>query len=128
MRDGINEAGISLMDTVDPDEDELVPCVDTVEPHDVYRNITFKKRKRTLENWSGKESWQTAAYIRAEAPDGTLDFGDQLVKHPIMWRSFATFAPVTKFGVLGIALNVDCYNPAGVVVGDLVNEIMDCCG
>lgn len=128
MTSSIEAAGISLMDTLGLEEgsesEEPIPGLDTVIPNDVYRGITFKKRTPTIENLHEPELWQTAVYVRVEAPDGTLDFGDEVVNHPIMWRSFAAFAPVTDFDIITSLIPVETYNPDGVIVGDVLRGIM----
>ncbi len=79
-------------------------------PHNMWRAVSFVR---------------PCASVPAEDND-TLRYGDELVQHPILWRSFASFPPVTKFSLLwGGPVWIEPYNHDGVTVADVLQQILD---
>ncbi|KAI0765988.1 hypothetical protein BC629DRAFT_1442761 [Irpex lacteus] len=76
-------------------------------------------------------TWPDVSFVRPYASvsaddDDTLQYGDELVQHPILWRSFASFPPVNKFGIMACGPDwIEPSNDRGVVVADVLQQILD---
>ncbi len=100
--------------------------LDPVVASTAWSAIAFKRSTR--DQWqliTQRESWHEMAFIRADLPadDKTLAYGERLEKHPLIWRSFATFPPVPFFIVRG-EKTVEAGNPRGITVADFLSDIV----
>ncbi|KAI0766023.1 hypothetical protein BC629DRAFT_1539625 [Irpex lacteus] len=119
--------------TDNPNDTATLQELHILEFSPVWDGIAFKKARA-----GPTKTWQSAAFVRPAEDDSeddteddaedddTLQYGDELVEHPVLWRSFATFPPVTDFTVL---LHEDArmepYNSDGVIVADVLQNILD---
>ncbi len=115
------ERGASLLEAVVPSSGFHDALMDIV-PTTICSSITFQP------NNPGKklDDWTTSAFVRADGPEGDrrLRYGDELIQHPVLWRSFLTFPPVTDLRVYG-GMTIEATNSNGVIVADLIDLILE---
>lgn len=124
------DIGFDPMDTVAPSNAAYEPFLKQITASRVWESIMFKRHGDYILDPENKpfETWQNATRIRADSTvsnDRTVKYGNRLVHHSIITKSFATFPPVTKLQISvsqGVVLGV--VNPRGVLVADLLEEIM----
>ncbi len=126
------ERGASCMRTWDVslDDDEKGLQGGILKMNSVWDGIVFKKHAGQL-ILRPRCTWPDVSFVRpyASVPaddDDTLQYGDKLVQHPILWRSFASFPPVNKFGIMACGPDwIEPSNDRGVVVADVLQQILD---
>lgn len=123
MRDAIEasmDGSLDVMSTVDPGNlKETDPRVFETDAA-VWQSIAFK---RSRDRTHSLETWRSAAFVRLNDSNELAWYGDRLEHHPVIWRSFAAYPPVSRMTMTGGPI-IEAANPFGVVVGDLLGEIM----
>ncbi|KAI0766010.1 hypothetical protein BC629DRAFT_1539558 [Irpex lacteus] len=119
-------AGVGLMDTAVGKQNRRATGFDEMEVNPLWSGIAFKKKKDRY-GFFVRDTWRTAAFVRDDRQDHnpkelrTLRYGDPLINHPIIWRSFATFPPVDRLSTLG-STTIEPENPDGVIVADVLES------
>lgn len=133
MRASVN-SGISLMDTLDPsDEDDQEVLWELPDEEFSFSTaidtITFKTRE--FELLLPEETWRSAAFVRHGASgledQDSLQYGDEFVHHPILWRSFFAFPPIAGFRVTCSEWEraIAPRNDDGVIFADVLQNILE---
>ncbi len=135
MRSSTN-SGVSLMRTLDPRDDDDMEDLWCLPDKDFSFStatdiITFKTREHVFGANFPIETWRSAAFIRQEASnpedEDSLQYNDEFAHHPILWRSFFAFPPISRFRVLFDNPNMALApsNDDGIILADVLQNIME---
>lgn len=89
----------------------------------VWNTLQFK---RSREITSGRFLWNPRVYLKDHTlSDIKVAAHDKLSDHPIMWKTFATFPPVTRMVIQNGPHTGIISNPSGLVVADVLQRLVD---
>ncbi len=110
------------------DDDDEKGLHGLLQMNPVWDHIMLKRH-----NWHylrPPSMWRLLSFLRPDTSastddDDTLQYGDELYEHPILWMSFASFPPVTKFSILwGVPSPIKPHNRNGVIVADVLQQVL----
>lgn len=132
MRASIS-SGIALMRTLDASDEVDKELLWELPVYPKFNStldiITFKTREHAAN--LPIETWRDAAFIRHEVSNAeqqdSLQYDDEFVHHPILWRSFFAFPPIAGFRVTSTKWDraIAPRNADGVILADVLQNIVE---